>query len=590
MAGSLLAPGADSAELVPIWRAYWGRFWHRIPDWSERRLRGFLTSSEGRVEERLPLPKEIEEQDTDAIRMLRPRLVFDYPDGTAPFLGVVTQDGSQNPSPESGVLQLSDPGHLLTVAPTRTGKGASQIVPNLLLYAGSTVVIDIKGESYDITSEFRRRIFPGARVIRFAPFEENTDRYNPLDFVRSNMIGKPTADTFDDARLLADMLIPTKAKEDYWEIESRNLVTMLLMYVAGRYAPDAPQRTMSEVVRLLFRTDATADGKGIEVTAREIMEYAADSQYRPLMALIAGFLEHEEKVRKGIVSTCRANMQIWNSKRLQNATARSDFTFADLKASMCRPIAQNPAPTTLYVVIPPEYLQSYRAVVRVMVGLGVVELTREGYWTKWEGWRPEPPCPVLFLLDELPTLGHMEPIVNGLAYLAGYKVQLWSFAQNLGQLKEIYGDAWHNFPANAAVSCFFGVNDPDTAEFVSRQLGESAEEMDTYYTSSDSSSNSDSHSTSWSPDGGRSMGSGSSSTSGSQEHVRFVREPLATPSDVCALHKDLQFLFVRNRKPILSTRLDYYNFPLFDQLYGSWRFGSHTAGTRHDHHRQADLE
>lgn len=579
MAGSLLAPGADAPELSPIWRAYWARFWHRIPQWKERRLRGYLTAAEGRTEELLPVPGEVQELDADRRRILRPRLVHDYPDGTAPFLGVITLGGEHEAATESGVLQLNDAGHLLTVAPTRTGKGASQIVPNLLLYAGSAVVIDIKGENYDVTAEFRRRIFPGARVIRFAPFEEGTDCYNPLDFVRAHPHGGPGVDTFDDARLLADMLVPTKAKEEYWDVESRNLVTMLLMYVASRYPRMAPERTMAEVARLLFRVEAGDDAKGFDITAREIMEYAQEVAYRPLWALVAGFLEHEPKVRKNILSSCRAVMLIWNSERLQHATSRSDFTFADLKASMCRPIADNPAPTTLYVVVPPEYLQAYRSVVRIMVGLGVIELTREGYWKSYahEGWRPEPPCPVLFLLDELPTLGHMDPIVNGLAYLAGYKVQLWAFAQNLGQLKEIYGEAWHNFPANAAVSCFFGVNDPETAEFVSRQLGESEEEIDTYYTSSDSST--DSRSTSSSSDGYNSS-SGSSSTSGSQEHVRFVKEPLATPSDVRALHKDLQFLFVRNRKPILSTRLDYYNFPLFDQLYGQWRLGTADAGAR----------
>ena len=35
--------------------------------------------------------------------------------------------------------------HLLTVAPTRAGKGTTQIIPNLLTYEGSTLVIDPKG-------------------------------------------------------------------------------------------------------------------------------------------------------------------------------------------------------------------------------------------------------------------------------------------------------------------------------------------------------------------------------------------------------------------------------------------------------------
>lgn len=571
MTGSLLSPGADAPELSDIWRAYWSRFWHRVPAWPQRRLDSFLSATEGRTETRLPIPADLELSDRRQASVIQPRLVHDYPDGKAPFLGLLTLKDESGPSPESGVLQLTDPGHLLTVAPTRTGKGASQIVPNLLLYAGSAVVVDIKGENYAVTADFRQRMFEGARVLRFAPFEDGTDRYNPLDFVRSERAGGPSVDTFDDARLLAEMLLPSAPRDEYWDVEARNLVTLLLIYVACVNLPNSDRRTMAEVARLLFRTDATAEGKGLDLTIFEIKQYADSQSYRPLLALVTGLLEHEPKVRAGIVSLCRSEMQIWNSPRLQHATSRSDFKFAFLKSSMCRPVADKPAPTTLYIVIPPEYLQAYRSVVRIMVGLSVVELTRDGFWSKWvdEGWRSEPPCPVLFFLDELPTLGHMSPIVNGLAYLAGYKVQLWSFAQNLGQLKEIYGEAWQNFTANAAVSCYFGVNDPETAEFVSRQLGDTEEWQHTYTTRSSSSGDS----SNFSGFGAGGSSSGSSHSSSQQENVRFVREPVASASDVRALPKDLQFLFVRNRKPILSTRLDYYNFPLFDELYGKWRMG-----------------
>ena len=36
-------------------------------------------------------------------------------------------------------------GHLITFAPTRAGKGTGQIIPNLLTWQGSALVIDVKG-------------------------------------------------------------------------------------------------------------------------------------------------------------------------------------------------------------------------------------------------------------------------------------------------------------------------------------------------------------------------------------------------------------------------------------------------------------
>lgn len=42
-------------------------------------------------------------------------------------------------------------GHVLTVAPTRSGKGVGLVVPNLLNYAGSMMVVDPKGENWAVT-------------------------------------------------------------------------------------------------------------------------------------------------------------------------------------------------------------------------------------------------------------------------------------------------------------------------------------------------------------------------------------------------------------------------------------------------------
>src|SRR3546814_14896812 len=44
------------------------------------------------------------------------------------------------------LLRYAGPAHLLTIAPTRTGKGVGTIIPNLRDYPGSVICIDPKGE------------------------------------------------------------------------------------------------------------------------------------------------------------------------------------------------------------------------------------------------------------------------------------------------------------------------------------------------------------------------------------------------------------------------------------------------------------
>src|ERR1022692_1624000 len=69
--------------------------------------------------------------------------------------------------------------HMLTIAPTRSGKGVSLIIPNLLNYAGAVLVIDPKGENAWITAAFRRKIL-GQKTFIVDPWGEVNRRYGSI--------------------------------------------------------------------------------------------------------------------------------------------------------------------------------------------------------------------------------------------------------------------------------------------------------------------------------------------------------------------------------------------------------------------------
>jgi type IV secretion system protein VirD4 len=79
--------------------------------------------------------------------------------------------------------------------------------------------------------------------------------------------------------------------------------------------------------------------------------------------------------------------------------------------------------------------------------------------------------PVLFVLDELAALGHMENIEKAAGQIAGFGVKLWAIVQDLTQLKRDYNDAWETFLGNAGLLAFFGNSDLTTLEHISRRLG-----------------------------------------------------------------------------------------------------------------------
>jgi type IV secretion system protein VirD4 len=88
--------------------------------------------------------------------------------GEGIFLGLFgsdTQEGGLNFDP----LHYNGERHLVTIAPTRTGKGISVQVPVLLDYGASLFMIDPKGENAAISARCRRDKM-GHEVFILNPF------------------------------------------------------------------------------------------------------------------------------------------------------------------------------------------------------------------------------------------------------------------------------------------------------------------------------------------------------------------------------------------------------------------------------------
>ena len=119
-------------------------------------------------------------------------------------------------------------------------------------------------------------------------------------------------------------------------------------------------------------------------------------------------------------------------------------------------------PTTIYLCLPAMRMGTHARWLRLMIFLALTVMERT----------PEKPKePVLFVLDEFPVLGHMQPIETAAGLMAGYGVKLWTIVQNLGQLKQHYDKSWETFFANAGVVTGFGVIDQESQRALSAKLG-----------------------------------------------------------------------------------------------------------------------
>lgn len=384
-------------------------------------------------------------------------------------------------SPNGPSVCFKGEGHLLTVAPTRSGKGQRFIIRNLLRYKGPAVILDPKGENYRETAERRAMFGP---VFKFDPFEllGSGDCYNPI----------ATVDGWEDAVSLADLLVVPTSRDKFWDAAGKELLAGLIYYV--RTLPDPEKRNIAEIVRHL-----SLGKSGLDDLANQLQK-SADERLR----LLGNRIEAEpENLFLSILATLRAQLDIWLTDAIANTTSSTSMDWdMNLLWEMDRNTV-NTAPSygvppgprieageripggsaTIYLVIPPEKIEAYQSVLRVMIGQHINQIIEiHGKQLSELEADPDttpdaverlfrcPRWPWLFVLDELPQLGYLSEIERGVSIVGGVDIRLWLITQDMAQLSEVY-PRWESILANCKGQVYFQPNDQKTADIISTRLG-----------------------------------------------------------------------------------------------------------------------
>lgn len=415
------------------------------------------------------------------------------------------------------MLRYSQEGHVITLAPTRSGKGVAAVIPNLLEYPGSVVVSDPKGENYAVTG--RRRTEMGQQVIVLDPFgvAGGTAAFNPLD-----LIDVQTDFAVDDATMLADMLVMRSGKasaSSFWDEEATTLLRGLILHVAA--VAESSERNLTYVRELLTLAPEPFQDLLNEMSASP----AAGGLVKRAAAMM---LQKADKERSGVISTAQSHTRFLDSPRMARVLNRSTFELADLKRRRM----------SLYLVLPPDRMNTYQRWLRLMVACTLASMIRIP---------GQPAQRVLVLLDEFANLGRMQPVLDDISLAGGYGVAFWLVLQDLPKLKGIYPDDWGTFLSNRAVLQAFGTADLETSEYLSKMAGET-----TIFTESENRS--------------RGRNSGKSQQSTAQTTSEKGRR-LLTPDEVQRLHPDMELVFVKGSNPLLVNRLNYLSDPEFQGAY-----------------------
>lgn len=419
------------------------------------------------------------------------------------------------------MIRVNNYVHLATFAPTGRGKSVSVLVPNLLSHRGSCVVVDPSGELFGLTARHRQRRF-GHRIVRLDPFGihgAGADTLNPVEQIDAN-----APDLIVPSRALANSLIVRTGQEHepHWNDSAEQALTSEIAFVAA--CETSPEYRNLQTVRDL-------------VSSRDKFTKSVAAMQQSEVLRRQGHLLtwYQDKELSSIMSTVQRHTAFLDSPAVAASTLRSSFNPREAAAR----------PMTAYLMVPPEFLAS--------VGAPLFRMWLSSFLRALSQGTPDEKRTVLFLIDETANLGgRIQALEDALVLMRKSGIRLWLFFQSLGQLKKCFGESAPVVLDNIDTQMYFGINAYESAEAISKSLGEATITSESYNSTSG-------HSRSF---GGKGQEGGSVST-GTSLTISEMGRALARPDEIIRCPEDLAWIFHRNLPPICARLLRYYDAPEF---------------------------
>jgi type IV secretion system protein VirD4 len=310
---------------------------------------------------------------------------------------------------------------ILTCGMTGSGKGRSALIPTLLTYPGPVIVPDVKGELYQVTSRRRREM--GQTVVALDPCRLVTQKSDALNAFDLSTL--PGSNPDEDAQVIASLLADghKSSYDPYWHTMATSLLSGIIAYIFDKFQPY--ERHMGTLQSWLY--DETFDSLIAAAITRGSGSSFASNQLTAYMAT------PEDKTRPCIRSTLYSYLNALCSKNVIASMSRSTFRLQDVVDGK---------PMTIYIINPSDKLESLSPLWRLWMGVLLTAVQRR---------RVIPKQRTLFLLDECAQFGELSALRQAVTLLRGAGLQVWSFWQDLSQLRQHYPHDWETMLNNAGL-------------------------------------------------------------------------------------------------------------------------------------------
>ena len=419
--------------------------------------------------------------------------------------------------------------HTLIIAKTRTGKGTRVLCPTLLRASKtSAFVFDPAGENASITARARAMT---NHVHIMDPWSALGDTFERLGFLPAtfnplDMLDPRDPNVVSIAQAMGRSLSPEgQSKEPFWASMAANLIAALFLWLVQQPGETKTLRRVSDILsrdRKSFTKDFVtqlAACQGPKTYDGAVRKWSAP------------FLDMPDVTWGGIMGHVADAVAFLADPQILAATSTSSFSMRDLTG------AGKDRPTTLYLVCPPTKVKIQKTWLRLMITAAM------------DVFRNKPPgsryrC--MFMIDELPALGLIEDLSTEVATAAKTGVDFVLVAQSFSKLRSIYHETTDDIIGNCSYKWFCNVNDNETAEYLSKTLGNR-----TVRTTNRGENKGSSYSS----------GPNANSSNSEGENISYgeTGAPLLRPEDAQTLGSDIAILLAPNSRPHYLRPIDYWN-------------------------------
>jgi type IV secretion system protein VirD4 len=337
------------------------------------------------------------------------------------------------------LITYSGDGHLITFAPTGTGKTSGPVIVNALTHPGQLIVLDMKGEVFKATADARRAMGQKVHVLDLRDDGE-AGSLNPLD-----LAARSGTDIAAIARSFAAEMIGRAfdERDRFWNDWAETMIAGGLAFLLADRPPE--ERRLSALFDLYHHDDVVYHLAAF-MDAKKVQNHSAKAAFAAFLQLPS------ENTRPSVLGTTHTHVRLFDSQLVRRVT---DTTSFDLDAFIAG------TPMSLYIIVPPLRLTAYAPLLRMWLSGLILAMTQ----------RKTPPKErTLMLVDEAGNIGKIDALLTAATLLRSFGFTLWTFWQNAAQL-HIYGPQANTLVDNAGVVQVFGARNHRMAQDIANLIG-----------------------------------------------------------------------------------------------------------------------